>query len=112
MAEMLDRDLRPLGDADLIEHQEGRTVVGARGFQLVDEILGVAEIGEVGHRRQHHAIGPEHDLFRPGGPEMRQVDGNPRHILAHDAEHGLAGFRLGIVRTVERAGSGEQAQMV
>ena len=43
---------------------------------------------------------------------MRHVDGDPRHVLAHDVEHGIAGGGIKIVRAVERAGSGEQTQMI
>jgi hypothetical protein len=40
-------DLRPLRDADLIERIERTMVVDPCGLQIVDEILGVAQIGEV-----------------------------------------------------------------
>ena len=112
MAKILDRDLGTLGHADLVEHERAAPVVRARCLELIDQILGVAQIGEVGRGRDHHMVGPEHDLLGPGRPKMRHVDGDPRHVLAHHVEHGVAGGGIKIVGSVERAGSGEQAQMI
>ena len=68
MAEILHRDFWTLGHADLVEHEQRRPVVRARALELIDQILGVAQIGEIGRRRDHHMVGPEHDLLRPGRP--------------------------------------------
>ena len=79
------------GMLTLLSTSSGMRSLGRVAFEQVDQVLGIAQIGEVGRRRDHDLVGLEHDLLRPGGPEMRQVDGDVRHVLAHHVEHGIAG---------------------
>ncbi len=89
IAELLGRNLRPLRHARRVQHQERRPVVLALLLQEIDHVLGVPQVREIGHGRDHHVVGGHQDLLGPGRPDVRQVDRDERHVLAHHIEHEL-----------------------
>src|SRR5262245_33870052 len=111
-AEILERHFGTLGETDLVEHEDRRPVVGARGLDLVDQVLSVAQVCGIGNSGDDHVVSAHHQLFRPLGPDMRHVEHDPWRAVAHYLEHGLASAGVEIVRPVERAGRGEQAEII
>ena len=110
--EILRLDLRPLRHADLVQHQLRRGVVRTGLPQEIDDRLGVPEIGEVGRRGDHHLIGRDQRLARPGRPDMRHVEHHGGHVRLHDLEHLVEGVLAEIVGLVEGGRRGEKAEMV
>ena len=84
--EFLDRDLRPLRRLGHVDDEVRRPVVGAVLLQQIDEVLGVAQVGEVGHGGDDDLVGLQQHALHPRRPGVRQVDGDVGHVLAHDIE--------------------------
>ena len=67
-------DLRPLRHADLVEAVLRAAVVRARRAQQVDQVLGVAQVGEIGRRDDQDVVGADQRALGPAGPDMRHVE--------------------------------------
>src|SRR5690242_8799715 len=107
ITEVFDRNFRSLREANLVHKEYRRPVIRTRALKLVNQVFGIAEIGEIWRRRDHDMIRAKHDLLRPCAPQMRYVNGDPGDIVAHDIEHLFTAGGLKIVRPIEGARSGE-----
>src|SRR6185312_16624282 len=65
IAKVLHRDFWTFWHADVVEHEQRRLIVGSRALELIDQIFGIAQIGEIGRCGNDHMVGAEHDLLSP-----------------------------------------------
>ena len=112
LAEVLGGNLRAAGRADHVEHQHRRRVVRPRLADQVDDVLGVAQGGQVGRGGDHHVIGAEQGAAHPARPQMRQVEHHIGRRRADLAGHLLEGVGGDVVVHIQRRRRGEQAEAV
>ncbi len=109
--ELAHGDLGPLRHVGHVEHEMRARVVLARAFDEIEHVLGVAQIGEIGHGRDDDLIGLQQHVLLPRRPGMWEIDRHVGHVLAHDVDDGLAGLGRKIVVAVEDDRRGKDGQM-
>ena len=81
-------------------------------LEQIDEVLGVAQIGEIGHRGDDDLVGLQQHALDPWRPRVRQIHGDERNVLAHDIEHDVAGIGRDVVVAVEHNRGRKDAQVL
>jgi hypothetical protein len=105
-------DFRPLRHADLIETIQRHPVVGPRCLQQVENVLGVAQVGEVGRRDDQNIVGRHQRALGPSRPLMGNVEHDAWHRGAKRIEDRVEGVGAEIVDPIERRRRRQQAEMV
>ena len=79
--------------------------------RAIDQVLGVAQIGEIGRRHDQDVVGADQGAPRPAGPDVRHVEHDARHGGAQHVERRVERFGAEIIDLVERRRRREQAQV-
>ena len=87
----------------------GLHVVRPGGAQHVEQVLGVAQVGEIGRGHDHHLVGADQGAAAPGRPVMRNVEHDAGHGGAQDVEQRVEGRLAEIIGPVERRRRGQDA---
>ena len=112
LGEVRGLDLRPLRHADLVEAVGRPVIVRARAAQQIEQVLGVAQIGEVGRRDDQDVVGVDQGALGPAGPLVRHVEHDAGHRRAQRVEDRIEGLGREVVDPVERGRRRQQAQVV
>jgi hypothetical protein len=83
-----------------------------RGAQEIDQVLGVAQIGEVGRGDDEDVVGGDQHALRPSAPHMRHVDDGARDGGAQHVEDAVEGLGGEVVDALQRRRRRQQAQMI
>ena len=105
-------DLGPLRHADLIEAVERAVIVRPRGFQEVEQIFCIAQVGKVGRGDDQDVVGADQRMLGPAGPLMRHVEDDARHGRAQRIEDRLERIGAEVVDAVERRRRRQQAEVI
>ena len=103
----LTRDFLALRHVRHIDDEVRLGVVLARRLEQIDDVLGVAQVGEIWNGRDDHFIGLQQHALGPRRPAVRQIDGDVGHVLAHDIDDHFAGLQARC-RSRDRARPGPQ----
>ena len=105
-------DFRALVHADLIETVQRRAVVGPRGLQHVQHVLGVAHVGEIGLGDDQDVIGADQCALGPCRPLMGHVEHDAGRRHAQRIEDRVEGIGAEVIDLVQRRRRGQQAEPV
>ena len=75
----------------LLMTSRGGASVRREPAQQIDDVLGVAEVGEIGLDGQHDLVGGEQRLLHPRRPHMRQIEDDGRNAALGDVDDLLEG---------------------
>ncbi len=87
-------------------------VVAPRLLQQIDDVLGVAQIGEIGRCGDDHLVRLQEDALAPRRPRVRQIDRDVGHVLSDDVYDLIAAVDRNVIVAIEHDGSGEDRQML
>ena len=105
-------DLGPFRHADLIEAIARMMVVRPRRLEEIVDVLGVAQVREIGRGDDQDLVGADQRLLGPAGPLMRHVEHDARHRRAQRIEDRLERIGAEIVDPVERRRRRQQIEMI
>jgi len=100
----------PLRDADLIETIERRPVVGPRCLQQVEDVLGVAQVGEIRRGDDQNISAPIRRAWS-SGPLMR-TSSTMHRIVLRTCRDRVEGIGAKIVDPLQPSPARQQAEVV
>ncbi|MOA22558.1 hypothetical protein D3C78_1431210 [compost metagenome] len=112
LEEVRRRDFRTFGHADLIENEMRQFVVGSQFDQRVEEILRIAQICEIGNRRNDHLVGFRKDCPGPVAPLVWKIENRNGRTALQNLEDRQKCLTIEIIGPVEKRRCREQRQMI